>query len=141
MTILKQDVKELTVPVVFSRDTFDSHGKPSYVFLESSFTLKVWKEEPFAKWTLSLINGHTGRQIKTEDGKTYWERTLRVFIDRGTENVEEITDFKNFTFEGLKCVVSQKEKVLSSKHALERIKTGTVMYLTEQFQRRTIYVD
>jgi hypothetical protein len=141
MTILKEAVKELTVPVVFTRQTFDTHGKPDYVFLETSFSLKVWNEEPFAKWKLSLVNGHTGRQVKDENENVFWERQLRVFVDRGTQNVEEITDFKAFNFEGLKCVISEDEKVLTKKEALERVKSGQVMYLTEEFQRRTIYVD
>jgi hypothetical protein len=141
MTILKQAVKELTVPVVFTREIFDTHGKKDYVFLETSFNIKVWNEEPFAKWALSLVNGHTGRQIKTDDDKVFWERQLRVFVDRGTENVEEITDFKAFNFEGLKCIINEDEKVLSKKEALERVKSGQIMYLTEEFQRRTIYVD
>ena len=139
MTILKEKVKELTIPIIFTRESSDSHNRKTFVYLAKTAHIRVWNEEPFKEMTLSLSLGH-GQTYEDEDGTIHYQKWLRIFWRHNKNCIEELEDFRIREFEGLTITVDEDEKVLPEKEAVELIKSGQVKFLNEDLSKRTLYV-
>ena len=143
MAILQKG-RKLTIPVVFTRENTDSHNRKVVVFLESELTIKCWDEEGYEKFELTLLKGRSGRLLKIAEDKLVPEPQLRVFLAVPNEaggSSSEIDGFLTAKYDGLTIKTNTKEeKVLTTKEAVERINSGTVLFLNEDYSKRTIDV-
>lgn len=135
--------RTLKVPVIFTRENRDSHNQTVNMFIEKEITFKCWDEDGFEKNYLRLLRGHSGQMVRVGKGKLAPETMLRIFmITVGEEGdcCEEIGGFLSMKYQGLTIKVSKSETVLTTEMALEKIRSGTVMFLDEQLQKRRFEV-
>jgi hypothetical protein len=142
--MIVKEGRSLVVPIVFTREGVDSHNNKTVVFLETSMKFKCWDEEGYMENVLRLLKGRSGRMIKVaKDKPLIPEPTLKVFMvtrSEDNESCQEVDGFLSTRFDGLTISLSKTEKVLSAEEALEKINSGTVMFLTEKFQKRVFDV-
>ncbi|MGA2310098.1 MAG: hypothetical protein ABSG57_11205 [Candidatus Bathyarchaeia archaeon] len=141
MTILQKG-RLLKIPVVFTRENTDTHNRKTVVYLERELVIKCWEEDDYLGYELTLLRGHSGRLLKIEEGKPLVpEPMLRVFLSIPNEAgncTSEIDGFLTAKYDGLTIKVTGEEKVITAKEAAERINSGTVLFLNEDFTKRTI---
>lgn len=140
MTILEKS-RELIVPIIFTREGVDSHNQKTVVFLETSITFKCWDVEGYEGIFLKLVKGRSGRLVRIAKGEPLLpEPMLKVYMvipSEETDSCQQIDGFLTAKYEGLTIKVSKEEKLLTPKEAIERINSGTVMFLNENLTLRT----
>ena len=139
MTISKEKVRSLDVPIIFTREGHDSHNRPTFVYLSKTVHIHVWNEEPFSEMTLSLMVGR-GQSFEDEDGTIHYQKWLRVFWRHNRNCIEEIEDFRIRSYDGLTVTIDEDEKVIDEKEAKELILSGKVKFLNEDLSKRTLFV-
>ena len=147
MAIL-QTGKSVRVPIIFSREGVDSHNRKTTVFLECEVTVSVWKDvEDYAEFELVLMRGHSGRIVrKDKNSPTYPEPMLRLFLKVPNESGSSVQEIDSFNpdvkfYQGLTFKITKEETPITPKEALEKINSGTVKYLNEDFSKRTLETD
>jgi hypothetical protein len=142
--MIVQEGRSITVPIVFSREGVDSHNNKTNVFLETSIKFKLWNEEGYENNILRLLKGRSGRMIKvSKDSPLIPESMLKVYMitrSEDNESAQELDGFLSSKYDGLTMTLSKTERVLSAEEAIAKINSGTVMFLTEKFQKRTFDV-
>lgn len=142
MVILKDNVRELDVPIIFTREAHDSHNRTTYVYLQTAAHIKLWDNGPYKDMWLSMMVGTSGQPYEHVEGNsktTRFQKMLRIYWHHSLENVEEIEDFHFRDYEGLDVTVDEDEKILTEKEAVELIASGKTKFLDEKFAKRTFY--
>lgn len=135
MTILKEHVKTLDIPTIFTRKGNDSHNRDTFVYLKTTVHLKIWEIKKYENENLSLMIGH-GQQLEDDKKRTYFTKVLRVIWHHTVENCEEIEDFHYRAYDGLDITVDEDETVIPEKEALELIREAKVKFLDENLAKR-----
>jgi hypothetical protein len=142
MTILQKG-KKIVIPVIFSRESSDTHNRKTFVYLETEVTISVWNVEEYSDFELTLMKGHSGRFVRIDkDHPTYAEPQLKLFLTVPNESGSSTQELDGFSgiakYEGISVKVTKDEEVIDAKEAVKRINSGTVMYLNEDLSKRTI---
>jgi hypothetical protein len=119
--IVEENVKKLTVPCLFYRESQDRELKLIRVWFYAETTFRIWSEEPYTNDTLTLLLGHTGYL----QGK---ERQLRVYLNHGNGNVEPL-DFHS-SRDGL-TIKTTKPRLLEEEEFLKLFRSGKCRVLKE----------
>ena len=147
MTIL-QTGRVIKIPVIFSREGTDSHNRKTVIFLECEVTVSIKNVEDYDGFELILMRGHSGRIVrKDRNSPVYPEPKLKLMLKNPNEaggSVEEIDNLnpEAHFFTALSIKITKEEQIITSpKEALEKINSGTVMYLSENLGKRTLETD
>jgi hypothetical protein len=122
MTVLEQNVKTLTVPCLFYRESKDKELKEVRIWFYCETKFRIWNEEPYKDDFLILLNGHTGHFI---NGKA--ERQLKIYY-KHYENIRPI-DFHS-SFDGL-TITTTKPRLLEEEEFLKLYRSGKCRILKE----------